>query len=169
MGVGVHIFWGMGCTLVELATGDALFQTHESLEHLAMMQHVGASGRGVGLFGEYPAFWGVGSILVELATGDALFQTRENLGPLPESMAYRAVAHAGRCCSPPSFAPINHHHHRHNYTINHVMVDRSQVLGPTPESMACRADKHSQKYFNGGRLDWPAGAANRKSLRAVSK
>ena len=30
----------MGCILVELLTGDALFQTHENLEHLAMMEAV---------------------------------------------------------------------------------------------------------------------------------
>ena len=32
--------WSAGCILVELATGDALFQTHENLEHLAMMESV---------------------------------------------------------------------------------------------------------------------------------
>ncbi|KAL3896687.1 MAG: hypothetical protein SGCHY_003915, partial [Lobulomycetales sp.] len=30
--------WSIGCILVELYTGEALFQTHENLEHLAMMQ-----------------------------------------------------------------------------------------------------------------------------------
>lgn len=42
--------WSCGCILVELAVGDALFQTHENLEHLAMMQRVsvfvGEGGRG---------------------------------------------------------------------------------------------------------------------------
>ncbi|KAI8137855.1 kinase-like domain-containing protein [Fennellomyces sp. T-0311] len=32
--------WSIGCVLVELFTGDALFQTHENLEHLAMMEVV---------------------------------------------------------------------------------------------------------------------------------
>eukprot|EP00850_Spirogloea_muscicola_P004530 SM000019S05074 [mRNA] locus=s19:737735:741346:- [translate_table: standard] len=32
--------WSVGCILVELVTGDALFQTHENLEHLAMMERV---------------------------------------------------------------------------------------------------------------------------------
>ncbi|CAM6095379.1 unnamed protein product [Calypogeia fissa] len=32
--------WGVGCILVELCSGDALFQTHENLEHLAMMERV---------------------------------------------------------------------------------------------------------------------------------
>ncbi|PKK65118.1 kinase-like protein [Rhizophagus irregularis] len=32
--------WSVGCILVELFTGEALFQTHENLEHLAMMEHV---------------------------------------------------------------------------------------------------------------------------------
>lgn len=32
--------WSLGCILVELITGDALFQTHENLEHLAMMERV---------------------------------------------------------------------------------------------------------------------------------
>lgn len=32
--------WSIGCILVEFYTGDALFQTHENLEHLAMMENV---------------------------------------------------------------------------------------------------------------------------------
>lgn len=32
--------WSIGCILVEFYTGDALFQTHDNLEHLAMMQEV---------------------------------------------------------------------------------------------------------------------------------
>ncbi|KAF8534073.1 kinase-like domain-containing protein [Trichophaea hybrida] len=32
--------WSIGCILVEFFTGDALFQTHDNLEHLAMMQAV---------------------------------------------------------------------------------------------------------------------------------
>eukprot|EP01134_Creolimax_fragrantissima_P002420 CFRG2420T1 len=30
--------WSVGCIMFELYTGDALFQTHDSLEHLAMME-----------------------------------------------------------------------------------------------------------------------------------
>src|SRR3984885_6726894 len=32
--------WSIGCILVEFFTGDALFQTHDDLEHLAMMEAV---------------------------------------------------------------------------------------------------------------------------------
>lgn len=32
--------WSIGCILVEFYTGEALFQTHENLEHLAMMEVV---------------------------------------------------------------------------------------------------------------------------------
>eukprot|EP00803_Ostreobium_quekettii_P004479 evm.model.scf_2131.2 EVM.evm.TU.scf_2131.2 scf_2131:12058-12868(+) len=32
--------WSVGCILVELVTGEALFQTHENLEHMAMMEKV---------------------------------------------------------------------------------------------------------------------------------
>jgi len=32
--------WSIGCILVEFFTGDALFQTHENVEHLAMMEAV---------------------------------------------------------------------------------------------------------------------------------
>ena len=32
--------WSIGCILVEFFTGDALFQTHDNLEHLAMMRNV---------------------------------------------------------------------------------------------------------------------------------
>ncbi|CAA7037298.1 unnamed protein product [Microthlaspi erraticum] len=32
--------WSIGCIIVELCTGEALFQTHENMEHLAMMERV---------------------------------------------------------------------------------------------------------------------------------
>ena len=32
--------WSIGCILIEFYTGDALFQTHDNLEHLAMMEAV---------------------------------------------------------------------------------------------------------------------------------
>lgn len=32
--------WSIGCILVEFFTGEALFQTHDNLEHLAMMEMV---------------------------------------------------------------------------------------------------------------------------------
>ncbi|CDR40223.1 CYFA0S04e06260g1_1 [Cyberlindnera fabianii] len=32
--------WSLGCILVELVTGEALFNTHENLEHLAIMEKV---------------------------------------------------------------------------------------------------------------------------------
>jgi dual-specificity kinase len=32
--------WSIGCILAELFTGDALFQTHDNYEHLALMQAV---------------------------------------------------------------------------------------------------------------------------------
>ncbi len=32
--------WSIGCILVELFTGDALFQTHDNLEHLALMETI---------------------------------------------------------------------------------------------------------------------------------
>lgn len=32
--------WSIGCILIEFYTGEALFQTHENLEHLAMMKEV---------------------------------------------------------------------------------------------------------------------------------
>lgn len=40
--------WSVGCILVELLAGDALFQTHENLEHLAMMEKVGGGLQLVG-------------------------------------------------------------------------------------------------------------------------
>lgn len=32
--------WSIGCILVEFFTGEALFQTHDNIEHLAMMESV---------------------------------------------------------------------------------------------------------------------------------
>jgi dual-specificity kinase len=44
------------------------------------------------------------------------------------------------------------------------------VLGPIPEHMARHANRGSAKYFtHRNRLNWPAGAASRKSVRAVAK
>ncbi|AEE79110.1 protein kinase (AME2/AFC1) [Arabidopsis thaliana] len=43
LGVGWNYpcdLWSIGCILVELCSGEALFQTHENLEHLAMMERV---------------------------------------------------------------------------------------------------------------------------------
>ncbi|PKA57321.1 Serine/threonine-protein kinase AFC3 [Apostasia shenzhenica] len=43
LGLGWHYpcdLWSVGCILVELYSGEALFQTHENLEHLAMMERV---------------------------------------------------------------------------------------------------------------------------------
>eukprot|EP00798_Chlamydomonas_sp_ICE-L_P023287 gene23287-30523_t len=72
--------------------------------------------------------WSIGCILMELMTGDALFQTHDNL------------EHLG-------------------------MMER--VLGPIPESTSQKAGKAASKYFKKGRLNWPAGAATKKSLKAV--
>ncbi len=32
--------WSVGCILLELFTGEATFQTHDNLEHLAMMERI---------------------------------------------------------------------------------------------------------------------------------
>ncbi|KAG6489503.1 hypothetical protein ZIOFF_050774 [Zingiber officinale] len=32
--------WSIGCILVKLCSGEALFQTHENLEHMAMMEGI---------------------------------------------------------------------------------------------------------------------------------
>ena len=32
--------WSVGCIMMELYTGDALFQTHDNLEHLALMEAI---------------------------------------------------------------------------------------------------------------------------------
>lgn len=32
--------WSIGCILIEFFTGEALFQTHENIEHLAMIERV---------------------------------------------------------------------------------------------------------------------------------
>ncbi|GAA5831913.1 hypothetical protein JCM3766R1_000150 [Sporobolomyces carnicolor] len=49
--------WSIGCILVEFITGEALFQTHENLEHLAMMEKV---------FGPMPA------AMMDLARGSVV-------------------------------------------------------------------------------------------------
>ncbi|KXZ55462.1 hypothetical protein GPECTOR_2g1011 [Gonium pectorale] len=87
----------------------------------------------LGLGWSYPCdMWSIGCILIELITGEALFQTHENLEHL-------------------------------------AMMEA--VLGPMPTSMSCKcARTPAGKYFSvGGRLNWPDGAASRKSVKAVKK
>ncbi|CAN1291337.1 Serine/threonine-protein kinase AFC2 [Linum perenne] len=85
----------------------------------------------LGMGWSYPCdVWSIGCILVELCTGEALFQTHENLEHL-------------------------------------AMMER--VLGPLPQHMLKRADRHADKYIRRGKLDWPDGATNRESIRAVLK
>ncbi|GFR49286.1 hypothetical protein Agub_g11295 [Astrephomene gubernaculifera] len=87
----------------------------------------------LGLGWSYPCdMWSVGCILIELTTGEALFQTHENLEHL-------------------------------------AMMEA--VLGPLPSHMSGRCERTpAGKYFNGGgRLNWPDGAASRKSVKAVKR
>jgi dual-specificity kinase len=74
--------------------------------------------------------WSAGCILVELLTGDALFQTHENL----EHLAMMQAA-----------------------------------VGPMPSTVARAAAGAAAQYFKDGRLCWPAGATDKKSIKAVAK
>ncbi|KAI8072317.1 kinase-like domain-containing protein [Gongronella butleri] len=56
--------WSIGCVLVEMFTGNALFQTHDNLEHLAMMESV---------LGKFPEFM----VQMSLLNGQTYF--RDNL------------------------------------------------------------------------------------------
>ncbi|XVE97529.1 hypothetical protein REPUB_Repub03eG0027300 [Reevesia pubescens] len=104
-------------------------QNHSSI---VSTRHYRAPEIILGLGWSYPCdLWSVGCILIELCTGEALFQTHENLEHL-------------------------------------AMMER--VLGPLPEHMIRRANRGAEKYFRrGSRLNWPAGAVSRESIRAVKK
>ncbi|KAK9822367.1 hypothetical protein WJX81_002518 [Elliptochloris bilobata] len=111
--------------------GSATFedQYHSSI---VSTRHYRAPEVVLGLGWSFPCdLWSVGCILVELATGDALFQTHENLEHL-------------------------------------AMMEA--VLGPLPEHLARAANRQAAKYFTPRhRLNWPEGAANRRSAKAVAK
>lgn len=62
--------WSVGCILVELLTGDALFQTHDSQEHLCMMGKV---------FGHFPAWLGSKCMVKD---ANLWFDKEGNLRPL---------------------------------------------------------------------------------------
>lgn len=47
------------------------------------------------------------------------------------------------------------------------MMERA--LGSLPPHMLKSADRHAEKYIRRGKLDWPAGAASRDSVKSVSK
>jgi dual-specificity kinase len=75
--------WSIGCILVEFFTGDALFQTHENLEHLAMMENV------------------VGSRIDSHLVTQLNRMTRNGGNP-----ASKYVPVLGLCCSPTSADPV---------------------------------------------------------------
>ncbi|BDA46929.1 Serine/threonine-protein kinase AFC2 [Coccomyxa sp. Obi] len=114
--------------------GSATFddQYHSSI---VSTRHYRAPEVILGLGWTFPCdIWSVGCILVELATGDALFQTHENLEHL-------------------------------------AMMEA--VLDKIPEHLAAAANAAARKYFVTRRdklvLNWPGGAASRRSVRAVAK
>ncbi|XP_042373165.1 serine/threonine-protein kinase AFC2-like isoform X2 [Zingiber officinale] len=107
--------------------------TYDRKDHtyIVSTRHYRAPEVILGLGWSYPCdIWSIGCIIVELCSGEALFQTHENL----EHMA---------------------------------MMER--VLGPFPQHMLKRADRHAEKYIRKGRLNWPAGATSRESIKAVQK
>lgn len=86
----------------------------------------------LGLGWSYPCdIWSMGCIIIELLTGDALFQTHENM----EHLAMMEV-----------------------------------VLGPIPTSLVVAATGSVRSLFKrNNQLNWPAGAENKKSIKAVQK
>ncbi|KAJ1566336.1 dual specificity protein kinase kns1 [Cladochytrium tenue] len=67
--------WSIGCILVEFFTGDALFQTHDNLEHLAMMEVV---------LGKMPS--SIVKSIPDGGAGKAFFNRNGNLTwPVPEA------------------------------------------------------------------------------------
>ncbi|KAI5669359.1 hypothetical protein M9H77_19212 [Catharanthus roseus] len=85
----------------------------------------------LGLGWSYPCdMWSIGCVIIELCLGEVLFQTHENLEHL-------------------------------------AMMER--VLGPLPKHMTQRATRGAEKYFKRSKLNWPAGAVSRESIRAVKK
>ncbi|KAL4440678.1 hypothetical protein ABPG77_000387 [Micractinium sp. CCAP 211/92] len=85
----------------------------------------------LGLGWSFPCdIWSLGCIIVELLTGDALFQTHENLEHL-------------------------------------AMMEA--VLGPMPTSVAAAAASNVRDLFRKNRLNWPDGAEDKKSIKAVQR
>ena len=130
--------WSAGCILVELATGDALFQTHENLEHLAMMESV---------LGPMP-----GGLLesVKVAAGGPAAVARA--AAAAAAAATTATSGAGTAASAPAApAPAPH--------------------PPTSSSSVAATALAATKFFDArtGRLDWPAGASSKRSVKAVAK
>lgn len=105
---------------------------NENHSSIVSTRHYRAPEVILGLGWSYPCdLWSIGCILVELCSGEMLFQTHDNLEHL-------------------------------------AMMER--VLGPLPENMVRNASRDLEKYFRrGSRLNWPAGAVSRESIRAVNK
>lgn len=110
--------------------GSATFEDQYH-SNIVSTRHYRAPEVILGMGWTYPCdLWSVGCIMVELLTGDVLFQTHDNLEHL-------------------------------------AMME--QVLGTLPESMTVKAACVAPKYFNNNRLNWPAGAPNKKSIRTVKR
>lgn len=83
--------WSLGCILCELLSGDALFQTHQNLEHLALMQKiigpfprvlVDTAVRGVKYFNNYDLkFPGIDTKDDEIENVKASKSLEEQFGP----------------------------------------------------------------------------------------
>ena len=127
--------WSAGCILVELATGDALFQTHENLEHLAMME----------------------SVLGPMPEGTLEAVRRAAGGPVAVAKAAAAAAAATTATSSgAAAAPV-----------------AAPVAAPpsTSSSSVAATALAATKFFDARtrKLDWPAGASSKRSVKAVSK
>lgn len=64
--------WSIGCILIEFCTGEALFQTHDNLEHLALMEKI--IGHKIDLdYAKYAASRSQGANFIDRKTGRVLY------------------------------------------------------------------------------------------------
>lgn len=143
--------WSIGCIMVELITGDALFQVRQ--QGCCVM-----AGR-------------VDSNTIWMASFHACHKTCMCCvgswagGDVPQGHVPFVLAscillsNAIRCIVAATFALEQTHEN-----LEHLAMMEA-VLGPIPEGLATRAEKTFPKFFQRGRLRWPAGAASKKSAR----
>lgn len=96
--------WSIGCILVELVTGDALFKTHDNLQHLAMIEKVTGQDIDIKLVTQCVKKYGSPS---SASSGSSTYSRRSSNSSSFETIAESFSRSTGKLIFPNSDTPDN--------------------------------------------------------------
>ncbi|OWB57269.1 hypothetical protein B5S28_g3204 [[Candida] boidinii] len=97
--------WSIGCILVELVTGDALFKTHDNLQHLAMIEKV--TGQDIDIKLVTQCIKKYGSTATSASSGSSTYSRRSSNSSSFETIAESFSRSTGKLIFPNSDTPDN--------------------------------------------------------------